>query len=257
MRNNWCVYFLLLIFHSKPLKHRQSVWTVLVLCGWSCIQGSTVWAQLETTEQVQAIELELQTLHTAVLASPNEPRILTNLSRLYLKKGGISQDSNEHRISIHEKGSRLAKQALALQENLADAHFYYAANLGSATQLKGVMASAFVVQELKFHVNRAIELQHDHAPALHMLGRMLDELPWFLGGDQEAALHYLEKAVSVDENDTHARLDLAKLYLKRKNVPAATKELQKIVQHIPMKRNWSWRYQYKPEAEKMLRELKN
>jgi hypothetical protein len=52
------------------------------------------------------------------------------------------------------------------------------------------MASALTVSELKAHVRRALELKQDYAPALHMMGMMLEELPWFLGGDREGALTY-------------------------------------------------------------------
>ena len=260
VRNNSESYFLLFIFHSnysKLVTHRLSVWTVVVLSGWFCILGGLVWAQGDREEYVRAIEEDIQQLQVQAESSPKDPRTLSDLARLYLQLGGISQDSIEDRITLHEKGTQLAKQALALQENLADAHFYYAANLGSATQLRGVMASAFVVEELKLHAKRAVELQSDHSPALHMLGRMLDELPWFLGGDEDVALRYLEKAVSADEHNAHARLDLAKLYLERKQVVEARKELQEVVQHVPLEQNWNWTFQHKPEAERLLRELEN
>ncbi len=256
MRNDWRVYDLLFTFHLECLTYqRYVVVCVLILCG--CIQGRSVWAEVDTTEYVQAIEQDIQRLQVLEQSNPGDPGILTELSGLFLKLGGASQDSNEQRILIYEEGVRLAKQALAREKNLADAHFYYAANLGSATQLEGVMASALVVEELKLHAKRAVELQSDHAPALHMLGRMFDELPWFLGGDQETALRYLKQAVLADEYDAHAHLDLAKMYIERRNIAAAIDELQKIIQSPPLQENWSWRYQYKPEAERILKELKN
>jgi tetratricopeptide (TPR) repeat protein len=127
----------------------------------------------------------------------------------------------------------VAQRALDLQEANADAHYLYAANLGSAAQLKGLTASALIVRELKMHVARALELQKDHAPALHMMGRMLEELPWILGGDAEAALRYLKQAVQADPRYEHARLDLAKAYLKRNDVAAARLELQTLIGSTP------------------------
>ena len=88
-----------------------------------------------------------------------------------------------------------------------------------------------------------------------MLGRMLDELPWILGGDEEAALQYLLKAVSADEYDAHAGLDLAKLYLKRQNILAAVRTLEHIMQFPAAQQDWSWRHQHQPEAEQILKEL--
>jgi len=61
------------------------------------------------------------------------------------------------------------------------------------------------------------------------MGMLLEDLPWMLGGDRKAALEYLEAAVSADPGYLHARLDLAKVYVKR-NAPApAPRHLEIIV----------------------------
>ncbi|MBI3356914.1 MAG: hypothetical protein HY038_09125, partial [Nitrospirae bacterium] len=96
------------------------------------------------------------------------------------------------RRDVYEEGAKCARRAIELREQNADAHYLYAANLGSAAQLKGMMASALTIQDLKRHVTRALGLNPNHAPALHMMGMMLEELPWFLGGDAESALSYLQ-----------------------------------------------------------------
>jgi tetratricopeptide (TPR) repeat protein len=133
------------------------------------------------------------------------------------------------RRAAYEEGARIAKRALDLQDTNAEAHYLYAANLGSAAQLKGLTASALTVRELKRHVTRALELKPDHAPSLHMMGRMLDELPWMLGGDADAALTYLKRAVDADPAYHHARLDLAKAYLKRNDRGSALRELSELI----------------------------
>jgi tetratricopeptide (TPR) repeat protein len=159
----------------------------------------------------------------------SDPVVLVKLSGLYLEVGREGYTDATQQQAAFEEGARIAKRALDLQETNADAHYLYAANLGSAAQLKGLTASALTVRELKVHVARALELRKDHAPALHMMGRMLDELPWILGGDVEAALRYLKQAVQADPRYEHARLDLAKAYLKRNDVAAARLELQILV----------------------------
>jgi tetratricopeptide (TPR) repeat protein len=76
-------------------------------------------------------------------------------------------------------------------------------------------------------------LDSHHAEALHMMGMMLEELPWILGGDRDRALNYLRRAVAIDQNDASARLDLAKIYIKRKDVEAARKELDILLSQSP------------------------
>ena len=163
----------------------------------------------------------------------SNPAVLVKLSELYLDVGQEGYTDATQRRAAFDEGARIAKRALDLQEANADAHYLYAANLGSAAQLKGLTASALTVRELKMHVTRALELQKDHAQALHMMGRMLDELPWILGGDAEAALRYLKHAVQADPRYEHARLDLAKAYLKRNDVASARLELQTLIGSAP------------------------
>jgi tetratricopeptide (TPR) repeat protein len=172
---------------------------------------------------------DLDRLVKARAHESSDRAVLIKLSELYLDVGQEGYTDATQRQAAFDEGARIAKRALDLQEANADAHYLYAANLGSAAQLKGLTASALTVRELKMHVARALELQKDHAPALHMMGRMLDELPWILGGDAEAALRYLKQAVQADPTYEHARLDLAKAYLKRNDVAAARLELQTLL----------------------------
>lgn len=99
----------------------------------------------------------------------------------------------EKKLFAFQEGARVAKKALDLQESSADAHFLYAANLGSAAELQGLVTAALTIQQLKNHVHRVLELDERHVPAHHMLGRMYEELPWFLGGDPDSAEKHLKK----------------------------------------------------------------
>jgi tetratricopeptide (TPR) repeat protein len=176
---------------------------------------------------------DLDRLVKARAHESSDAEVLVKMSKLYLDVGQEDDTDATHQRAAFGEGARIAKRALDLQEANADAHYLYAANLGSAAQLKGLTASAVIVRELKVHVARALELQKDHAPALHMMGRMLDELPWILGGDAKAALSYLQQAVRADPGYEHARLDLAKAYLQRHDVEAAKLELQILVGSAP------------------------
>ena len=155
-------------FLSKPLNGDSSkVWTILFagVCWWALV--SPVWGQLDRAEQVQAIEQDIQRLQVLAKSNSNDPHILTKLAGRYLNLGDTIHESQDERILAYENGARLAKAALSIQEDLADAHFFYAANLGSATQLKGVMASALVVRELKSHAERLLNCKKTmHPPCI-------------------------------------------------------------------------------------------
>ena len=197
----------------------------VVLCAW-CVLALAYPAG----SSPQSLEDELRHRIAANAGTSSDPAVLVKLANLYLDLGDDVSSEVEKRRTAYEAGASIAKRALELQEANAEAHYLYAANLGRAAQLKGLMASALTIQDLKYHVKRALELQKDHAPSLHMMGMMLEELPWVMGGDSGAALGYLQRAVAVNPSYTHARLDLAKAYLRRKDVASARRELHIILE---------------------------
>ena len=169
-----------------------------------------------------------------------DPTELLRMADIYLDSGNDESFNKSDRLAAYEQGAKNAKHALALDEENAHAHYLYAANLGSAAELKGLMVSVMTVQELKRHIKRALELNPIHAEALHMMGMMLEELPWMLGGDRDSGLTYLRRSVAADPNDFSAQLDLAKVYFKRHDVEAARKELDLLLGH-PLSPNASVR----------------
>ena len=142
-----------------------------------------------------------------------------------------------------------------MEEDNAEAHYLYGANLGSSAQIKGVTASALRVKTLKIQMHRALELSLDHAPSLHRMGMILEEFPWFLGGDAEMTITCLVPFREVKLDYTRARLDLAKIYIKRQNHSAVGDELLKILnEQSPSPAQESWQPDQQ-KAEKLLDSL--
>ena len=178
------------------------------------------------------------------------------IADLYLDVGDELYPDVDQRRSAYEGGVSAAQKALDLEEHNAEAHYLYAANLGSAAQLKGIMASAWTVNQVTTHTRRALELNPDHAGALHMMGMLLHELPWIVGGDKAKALNYLKQAVIADPGYVHARLDLAKAYIKRNDADGARRELNAIVNQPEAADESESRRRYRLEAFKLLGSLR-
>ena len=207
------------------------VWGRMILVLMVMPGVHTIWA--ETIHPLsQASISPLTELHTILAKqgqNPSDNTTRLRLADLYLEIGQDIYQEEDLKRQAFEEGARLAQEVLKAEEANADAHYLYAANLGSAAQLSGVMASALTVNTLKTHGRRALELNPRHAHALHMMGMMMEELPWFLGGDPEMAISYLVKATEVKPEYMRARLDLAKIYIKRNKHQAARKELLYLV----------------------------
>ncbi len=201
------------------------------------------------------LESELKSLVLDGAENSKDLNRLLRLAGLYLDLGYGAYVDREEKLAAFQEGARIAKKALDIQESSADAHFLYAANLGSAAELEGLVAAAFTVQELKNHAHRVLEIDERYAPAHHMLGRMYEELPWFLGGDQKAAEKHLKKAVSLDARYAPGRLDLARWFIKKGQNDEAVKELTLVIETPPLIKRWLWERIYRPEAQALLEQI--
>ena len=216
-----------------------------------------VSAALEEISVKYPYSLESRVQELLILQShnPHAPALMLMLAELYLDMGDDLYTKVDRRLAAYQQGAEWAKRALLLREQQAEAHFLCAANLGNAAQLRGLFASALTVYEIKGHAARALELQPDHAPALHMMGMMLENLPWFFGGDSNKALDYLQRAVAADKSYIHARLNLAKLYIKRNQIDVAKRELLAIQESHQSSESFTWVQRYKPEVDRLLLQL--
>ncbi len=202
-----------------------------------------------------SLEADLQMLLRKVREGAPSPGLLVRLSETYFDLADDLLTDEGKRREAYEAGARAAKRAYELDDSNADAHFFHAVNLGSAERLKGIADAARVVKEIRQCAMRATELNPTHAQAFQMLGGLLIELPWFLGGDEKRAQEYLERAVAADGNYTNARILLAKLYRKQNRIEDAKSQLEAVVQARHPRYRYTWERKYKPEAERLLKEL--
>lgn len=211
----------------------------------------------ESTNQQYAEDLERELTTLVREGAPNSTDLtrLLRLAGLYLDLGyGVYVD-REQKLAAFQEGALVAQKALDLRESSAEAHFLYAANLGSAAELEGVVSAALTIQKLMEHARRCLELDPNNVQAHHMLGRMYEELPWVLGGDQEGAGDHFKKAVSLDSRYAPAGLDLAKWYVKHGQSREAIKELTRVVHMPPLTKRWIWERIHRPEAQALLKHL--
>jgi tetratricopeptide (TPR) repeat protein len=247
---------LILLTKLAMMNRFVSIGFLLFMVGILSFSCGSLRAEDSIDQQFpEDLEKELKSLVLDGTAHSKDLNRLLRLAGLYLDLGyGVYVDRDK-KLAAFQEGARVAQKALDLREASADAHFLYAANLGSAVELQGLVTAAFTMQQLKDHVNRVLELDGRYVPAHHMLGRMYEELPWFLGGDQEAAVEHLKKAISLDVRYAPARLDLARWYLKHGKNGEAVKELTRVVETPPFTKRWIWERIHRPEAQALLQQI--
>ena len=228
----------------------------LFLCAVLIVASASADHPAQPANYPQSLEQEIKILLEAHAQESSDPRLLLKLADLYLDMGNDLYPDPDKRLAAYEEGASLAQRALALEEASAEAHFLYAANLGEAASLRGVAESFLSLEELRTHVTRALELEKDHVPSLHMAGMMLEGMPRFLGGNPDAALRYVKRVIALDPAYAEARLNLAKMYLKRKDADLARQELLAIVNMDHPRNPYGWAKHQRPEAEQLLDSLK-
>ncbi|MDF0666119.1 MAG: tetratricopeptide repeat protein [Nitrospira sp.] len=204
----------------------------------------------------QSLEKDLQALLDRVDEGNPSPELLVQLAETYFDLADDLLTDKAKRLAAYEAGAKAAKQSFELDETNADAHYFYALNIGNAARLQGVTNAALTVSTIRHGAMRAIELNPNHSLALQMMGGLMMELPRILGGSKKKAQVYLERAIAADGNYANARMMLATVYKKQGRVEEARKQLIAVVEFEHPHYRYAWERKHKPEAERMLRELR-
>src|SRR5262249_41455617 len=110
-----------------------------------------------------------------------------------------------------QRGEALGKEAVAADDNSADAHFARFCNAGEMMRLDGEsITSVFALRSLMADLDRTLELNPNHGGALAAKGTFLVRLPRMLGGDVKQGEAMLRKALIYDPTAVAARLALAR-----------------------------------------------
>jgi len=135
---------------------------------------------------------------------------LSSQSRTECEAGRRAQ-TREERKAHFERGQALGEQAVAMDEESAEAHFVVFCNMGELMRLDGEsVSSVFALRRLMAELDRAIELDPHHSDALAAKGTLLVRLPRLLGGDVARGEAMLRQVVQLDPNAFTTRLTLAK-----------------------------------------------
>ncbi|MEO0131441.1 MAG: tetratricopeptide repeat protein [candidate division WOR-3 bacterium] len=194
-------------------------------------------------------------LESILMAEPNNPVAIYRLSQVYFTLGEYAKSKKE-KLFWYEKGANLAKRTITIDSNLVWGHFWYVANLGQATKLKGIFSGLSAISEVKKEFERMMRLDSNNVWVLNALGNYYLELPEVLGGDPNKALAILHRALTIDSTYSAIYLSLAKVYLKLK---ASDKALMYLNRMLTLKNPYpvaDYLLEHKSQALKLLQELR-
>lgn len=147
----------------------------------------------------------------ASASSSDEAQQLAERALACLQRGEDLADPAQKRAA-YEEGLALARAAVQLDDGNADAHFAIFGNEGRLLLLDGATPNPVNLLKVNRELERALELNPNHADALAAKGGLYRQLPWVLGGSLRVAEDCLQRAIAIDPEAVGARIELAATY---------------------------------------------
>ena len=231
--------------------------------------AAMVWAQNADSLIERAIELyETRHLDGANLVQSasileelveNEPtnvRALYELSKVCYLLGDEAEEKGD-KLDLFYKGRDYGKRAIELDEESPDAHFWYMVNVGRVGQTKGVLNSLVLVPTVREEIETVLEIDPKHTGALDARAMLYYELPGLLGGNLNKSIESLEKGIALDSNYTLLYVDMAKVYIKKKDYDKARWYLNRALEISTPTYEADHVLDDRPEALELLEEIKD
>ena len=125
---------------------------------------------------------------------------------------GRSADARHIRLAHFERAQELAERAVALNDQLPDAHYSLFCTLGEQLRIDGEnLMSAFGFPKMMAELNRTLELNPNHLSAISSKATFLVRLPSLFGGDVKKGKELLRRVIREDPKCINARLTLAQV----------------------------------------------
>lgn len=198
--------------------------TLLMLFATHAPSGADL---LPGDDRVAAIDYPgaLVVYDSLLTVTPDDPRLLWRLSRLYVMMGDMQP--RDERERFYRTAETFARKCIAADSLVGEGHTGLAAALGNIAMFEGSKTKVRLANDIKQELDIALALNPDDDIALSILGtfyRQLGNISWierqlaniFLGSlpdggydDAEAAL---KKAIAINPRFIRHRFELGMLY---------------------------------------------
>lgn len=214
------------------------------------------WALFDRyDEDLGRIDRARELLERAIMRERTVDALIL-LAWVHLTWADLRAATPEEKLAAYERGRDAAKLAVELAPRSAEAHLWYAANLGRWATTKGKLRAAFLLGTIKEEIETALQLAPNHPAALALAGSFYFETPGLLGGDAARAEAYHRKALAADPRFTRARMELARCLIQQRRYGEARSELQRVLDETQPSYYADWAVKHRPQAERRLGELR-
>jgi len=179
---------------------------------------------------------------------------LIELSRAWFLTGDF-RARGEERAAAYERGSEVARRAIAVAPQNDRAHLWLALNSGRTAEMRGVMRAATLVGTIREEAETVLKLNPNNVEGLILSAALAAEMPGFLGGDRKRAEALFKRALEIEPHQTGGRLELARLYVSTRRWAEARSELERVIDDSAPTDLPRWVVSERPRARAMLAEL--
>ncbi|MFO7546698.1 MAG: hypothetical protein R6W77_14490, partial [Trueperaceae bacterium] len=132
---------------------------------------------------------------------------------------------DEAKEALFDLARTHAERAVKLAPDDPEAHFELARALGRLAQYHGVLQSLNLASRVASSLDRALELDPQHAGAWHARALFHDEVPWIAGGRSGLVIPSFERAIEAEPDVIVHRVELARVLIAREAFDAAREQL--------------------------------
>jgi tetratricopeptide (TPR) repeat protein len=152
---------------------------------------------------------------------------------------GGHADERERR-AILEAGIETARQAIALQPNRPEGHFWLAANMGALAESFGLRQGLKYRKPIKEALETVLRIDpaFQDGSADRALGRWYFKVPGLFGGSHKEAEAHLRASLKYNPNSTASHFFLAEVLVDAGRKAEARAELQKVLD-APLNPDWT------------------
>ncbi|HKZ03161.1 MAG TPA: TRAP transporter TatT component family protein [Pyrinomonadaceae bacterium] len=174
------------------------------------------------------VRLGIALLRQAQIADYGNYEAAWKLAKFNYYLGAHTVDDRERETAFRE-GIDAGTVAIRLNADKPEGHFWLGANYGGDAE-NSTLAGLANVEDIRREMDAVLKIdpKFEGASAYLALGKLYQEAPRVLGGDNQKAIEYLEKGVRVDGSNAMIRLYLAKAYHATRRDSEARKKIDEI-----------------------------
>ena len=204
----------------------------------------------EDPARIDRARIELETVSGASASAET----LVELARAWFLTGDF-RARGEERAAAYERGSEVARRAIAVAPQNDRAHLWLALNSGRTAEMRGVMRAVTLVGTIREEAETVLKLNPTNVEGLILSAALAAEMPGFLGGDRKRAEALFKRALEIEPRQTGGRLELARLYMGARRWAEARQELERVINESEPTDLPRWVVSERPRARALLAEL--